>query len=95
MTGTPEPLRLFGDTLADGRFPGEEAPSRTCLAEVTRAARMMHQAQQQLTTWILTARDEGYSWRQIGAATGISHQTLHRRFRSARSACRASVSDLD
>ena len=95
MMGAPEPLRLFGDSLADRPPRGQKAPSRCCLEEVARAARMMQQAQRQLTTWILTARNEGCSWRQIGAATGISHQTLHRRFSSSRSSCRASVSELD
>lgn len=94
MTGEAEPLRLFeepsiaGQALCDSR-------ARDSLTEVARSARLLGEAQKTLAEWVLTARDEGHSWRRIGTAAGIAHQTLHRRCRAGRSSSSASVPDLD
>lgn len=94
MTGEAEPLRLFdepsiaGQALCDSR-------ARDSLTEVARSARLLGEAKKTLAEWVLTARDEGHSWRRIGTAAGIAHQTLHRRCRAGRSSWSASVPDLD
>ena len=94
VTGQTEPLRLFDDPAVTDRALGQP-PSQDSLTEVARAARLVGEAQQRLTRWIRTARDEGHSWRRIGTAAGIAHQTLHRRCRASRSTSSPPVSDLD
>lgn len=95
MTPTSEPLRLFEDPPLPAE-PAETGPTPPrCLQAVTKAARLAREAQRQLATSVLTARNEGHSWRRIGEASRISHQTLHRRFASVRSAPSAAVSELD
>lgn len=94
MTAGSAPLRLFEDAPVS-TTPTDALPaSPRCLREVAKAARLAREAQRQLTISVLTARNEGHSWRRIGEASRISHQTLHRRFASVRSAP-AAVAELD
>ena len=48
--------------------------------DLAEAARLLNRAQANLATAIDTARRMGWSWRRIGAESGLPFQTLHRRF---------------
>jgi hypothetical protein len=67
---TPEPLR-------DSQTETATDP----LQAVREAATLEAAARARLANAITTARAAGHSWRTLGIASGIPHQTLHRRLR--------------
>jgi hypothetical protein len=52
------------------------------LSLVTEAARTLRTAHSHLLEAIATARAAGHSWRELGAASGVPYQSLHRWFQS-------------
>lgn len=52
------------------------------LRDTFAAAILVEEARRALSDAIAAARSAGYSWRAIGAASGIPYQTLHRNRRS-------------
>ncbi|MDQ6617937.1 MAG: RNA polymerase subunit sigma-70 [Actinomycetota bacterium] len=59
-------------------------PADAVLVVAATAALAARAAVTQLAHAIAAARDDGRSWRTIAIATGIPHQTLHRRRRRER-----------
>jgi hypothetical protein len=49
-----------------------------CLREASEEATLVRTATEALAAAVCAARAAGCSWREIGIATGIPHQTLHR-----------------
>jgi hypothetical protein len=62
---------------------GGQRLSDDFLREAAGAARLVGLATDTLTEAITAARNAGSSWRQLGIATGIPFQTLHRRAKLA------------
>ena len=50
------------------------------LRRVAEAARLVSQAKVRFVSAVIAARSAGCSWRAIGTASGVPHQSLHRRF---------------
>jgi hypothetical protein len=60
----------------------DETPTETHpLQSVSEAAKLEAAARARLADAVAAALVAGHSWRALGIASGIPHQTLHRRFR--------------
>jgi hypothetical protein len=80
-----EELHLFDvdDDRDSGTGRRKASRSKTApRADLAEAAILLNRAQANLTTAIDAARRMGWSWRRIGAESGLPFQTLHRRFGS-------------
>ena len=77
------------ETAEPSRHETRSHPSQTEMADqhaeplrlVAEAARMERTARARLVEAIAAARAAGHSWRELGTASGVPHQSLHRRFR--------------
>lgn len=63
----------------------QESPTEDLLRAIRRAARMVADADCELVAAIEGARAGRCSWREIGNAAGVAHQTLHHRHQAGRS----------
>jgi hypothetical protein len=78
-----EELRLFDADIAaqlrvnEGR---DSAAAPEVLRRVAESAHEVAQASGRLSRAVVKARRAGRSWRQIGEASGIPYQSLHRKF---------------
>ncbi len=77
-----EALRLFDDAGPTASSPdnGTTNAPKTSLQLVAAAAEGAARARARLVEAVAAARQAGHSWRHIGAAAGMPHQTLHRQF---------------
>lgn len=89
MTRPAEPLRLF-DEAYDRRHPQTNRPEAgggqstdKSLERVAEAAKLVTKAHEQFVSAVIAARSMGFSWRRIGVAAGLPHQSLHRRLAGA------------
>lgn len=64
--------------------PTETSEATELLRAVAEAAKLESTARAHLDDAAAAARAAGHSWRELGIASGIPHQTLHRRFRDQR-----------
>jgi len=64
---------------------GDASERTDLLRYVAEAARMEASAREGFDAAVEAARAAGHSWRTLGIATGIPHQTLHRRSQHDRS----------
>ena len=78
-----EELHLFALDHVHDPGPARPNPSRPRTAsrdDLAEAAILLDRAQANLATAVKAARRRGWSWRRIGAESGLPFQTLHRRF---------------
>jgi len=85
----PEALRLFETSVTEvevlsQRRTAPESLDRGPLRLVARTAILVAKAQRDFARAVISARASDFSWRQIGVAAGIPHQSLHRRFGESR-----------
>lgn len=80
MTSSTDQLPLFATELAPAHKL--EGSSRSdVLVTLARAAAANDTASRRLEAAVVAAHRAGWSWRQIGGACKLPHQTLHRRYR--------------
>jgi hypothetical protein len=81
---TSETLQLFDASALEPPWSRSETAGEVQaeveLRQVADSAKLAAQAQARFARAVAAAREAGYSWRRIGKATGIPHQTLHRQF---------------
>jgi hypothetical protein len=85
----PEPLPVIAPqrrTATRGEATGPSGTPRFGIADdvadrAAGAAVRLAQAEAEFASAVAAARAAGHSWRRIGRATCIPHQTLHRRMR--------------
>jgi len=86
MTAAPEPLRLFeGQPYSERKshFETDRHAADDALEAVVLSAGRLKGAQARFDDAVTAAHRAGYSWRRIGAATGVPFQSLHRRSAAA------------
>src|SRR2546425_537697 len=80
---TTQPSRSETQTPSSRPDTDDRRPDHELLRAAAESAKLESNARMRLDTAVETARAAGHSWRALGIATGIPHQTLHRRSRQA------------
>lgn len=82
MASEAEPLRLFDGPSPDGPEQAERTYPEIDMAlrRIKDAVKAIERADKDTAGAVRGARLSGCSWRSIAKASGLPHQTMHRRY---------------